>query len=446
MSFLWSLGAFIIVIGVLVSVHEYGHFWAARKCGIKVHRFSIGFGKVLWSKTDKQGTEFALSLIPLGGYVKMLDERNEDVPAPLKSQAFNNKTVAQRAFVIGAGPLANFIFAILAYWVIYLMGIPTVKPVIDNVLPNSIAAQAKITGHSQIMAIDGSQTPDWETVNMLLATKIGNPNVELTIKSLDTGVEQHKLLNLSQWRFDPDKQSAFTAIGIEPMRTKVDMTLSKVVEGSPAQRAGLKVGDKILAIQSYDNVDWQQFAQTVQNLNGQAITIKFERNGVINQVEVVPEKNQQNRWFIGVSPTFEPIADEYRTELKYGMLDAMYKGIEKTFQLSWVTIKVIGKLFTGDLSLNNLSGPISIAKGAGISSEIGLVYYLSFMALISVNLGIMNLFPLPVLDGGHLVFLAAEAIRGKPLSVRVQEIGYRIGATLLLMLTFFALFNDFLRL
>lgn len=446
MSFLWSLGAFIVVIAVLVFVHEYGHFWAARKCGIKVQRFSIGFGKVLWAKTDKYGTEFALSLIPLGGYVKMLDERNEAVPEALKSQAFNHKSVGQRAFVIAAGPVANFIFAILAYWWVYLMGIPTVKPVIDQIVPHSIAANANIPAHSQIMAIDGSQTQDWESVNMLLATKIGQAQVTLRLKSLDTGVELERSLNLSQWRFDPDKQSAFGAIGIEPVRTKVAMTLSKVVEGSPAERAGLEVGDKIVAAQAVDNPDWQQFVAMIQNANGKPLVLELERQGKLIQREVVPEKNAENRWVIGLAPTVEPLADEYRSELKYGMLDALYKGIEKTAQLSWVTIKVIGKLLTGDLSLTNLSGPISIAKGAGISSEIGLIYYLSFMALISVNLGIMNLFPLPVLDGGHLVFLAAEAVRGRPLSIRVQEMSYRIGAILLLMLTFFALFNDFLRL
>ncbi|PJG84961.1 sigma E protease regulator RseP [Conservatibacter flavescens] len=447
MSFLWSLGSFIIVIGVLVSVHEYGHFWAARKCGIKVHRFSVGFGKVLWSRKDKQGTEFALSMIPLGGYVKMLDERNETVPPHLMSQSFNQKSVLQRAFVIAAGPLANFLFAILAYWIIYLVGIPSVKPVIGYVEPQSIAAQARIQPSYQITAIDNTQTADWETVNMVLATKIGNPHVTLTLQAFGESHVMQKTLDLSQWRFDPDKESAFGALGIEPVRAKVDMTLSNVVEAAPAAKAGLRVGDKILSIQHNDeHVTWQQFAEAVQAVKGEALYIKYERAGQIYDTTVFPILNEQKRWFVGVSPTFEPLAEQYRTELKYGMLESLQKGVEKTFQLSWLTIKVIGKLFTGDLSLNNLSGPISIAKGAGMSSEIGLVYYLSFMALISVNLGIMNLFPLPVLDGGHLVFLAAEGVRGKPLSERVQEISYRIGAVLLLMLTVFAVFNDFLRL
>lgn len=443
MSFLWSLGAFIIAIAVLVSVHEYGHFWAARKCGIKVHRFSIGFGKVLWKRVDKYGTEFAVSMIPLGGYVKMLDGRNETVPPELKSQAFESKTVLQRAFVIAAGPLANFIFAIFAYWVIYLYGMPSVKPVIESVTPSSLAAQAHIEPNTQILAIDGEEAQDWETINMLLATKMGDPNVEITLSPFGSNIEQNRTLNLTNWTFDPEKESAFGALGMEPMRPKVEMILSRVAENSPAQQAGLQVGDKILT-QNLTALDWRDFVKQVEQ--GEAFTIKVERNGEIFDKTLTPVRNQENKWFVGVSPTFTKLGDEYRTELKYGILESLQKGVEKTGQLSLLTVKVLGKLLTGDLSLNNLSGPISIAKGAGASAGIGLVYFLSFMALISVNLGIMNLFPLPVLDGGHLVFLAAEAIKGKPVSERVQNVCYRIGAALLLTLTAFALFNDFLRL
>lgn len=445
MSFLWSLVSFLIVIGVLVTVHEYGHFWAAKKCGIKVHRFSIGFGKVLWKCKDEQGTEFALSLIPLGGYVKMLDERQETVPPHLRYQAFNHKPVALRTFVIAAGPLANFIFAILAYWVVYLVGVPTIKPVIEQVKPNSIAALAHLEENSQIVAIDGSSSPDWETVNMLLSTKIGQKNVKITFTSLASGIEQEKELDLSHWTFDPEKESSFGSIGIVPVGNRVEMTLSKVLENSPAEKAGLKVDDKLTALNG-EKINWQQFAQAMKNSNGEPLQVTVDREGKELSLILRPEKNAEGRWIVGVLPKFIPVPSEYRTELKYGMLEAFQKGIEKTEQISWVTLKVIGQLFIGDLSLNNLSGPISIAKGASISSELGLVYYLSFMALISVNLGIMNLLPLPVLDGGHLLFLAIEGVRRKPLSEKIQNVAYRVGATLLLILSTFALFNDFLRL
>lgn len=443
MSFLWSLASFIVVIGVLVFVHEYGHFWAARKCGVKIHRFSIGFGKVLWSRKDKYETEFAVSMIPLGGYVKMLDERNETVPPELKSQAFNSKTVPQRAFIIIAGPLANFLFAIFAYWVIYLVGIPSVKPVIAEVQPNSIAAQAQIQPNMQIIAVDGEITPDWESINLQLATKIGSAQVTLTMKNFEDNVQQVKTLNLIGWRFNPEKESAFGSLGIKPVGGIVEMKISKLIENSPAQKAGLKIGDRIFTSEG-EPIEWETFVTNIQK--GDVLKLVIEREGQTFPLELKPELNDKDKWFVGIAPTFHEVAEKYRTELKYDMLEALQKGVEKTFQLVWVTVKVIGKLLTGDLSLTNLSGPISIAKGAGVSSQIGLVYYLSFMALISVNLGIMNLFPLPVLDGGHLVFLAAEGIMRKPLSEKIQEVSYRIGATLLLMLTLFALFNDFTRL
>ena len=264
MSFLWSLGSFIVAIAVLVAVHEYGHFWAARKCGIKVHRFSIGFGKVIWRRTDKLGTEFAISAIPLGGYVKMLDGRNEEVPAELKSQAFESKSVAQRAFVIAAGPLANFIFAILAYWVIYAVGIPSVKPVIENVTPNSPAAMAQIEPNSQILAIDGKNTPDWETINLLLTDKLGSDSVELTLTPFGEEQPYQRTINLQNWSFEPDKETAFETLGINPISSKVEMTLSKVVENSPAEKAGLLIGDKILAKNS-TALDWKAFVALVQS-------------------------------------------------------------------------------------------------------------------------------------------------------------------------------------
>ena len=443
MSFLWSLASFIVVIGVLVFVHEYGHFWAARKCGVKIHRFSIGFGKVLWSRKDKYETEFAVSMIPLGGYVKMLDERNETVPPELKSQAFNSKTVLQRAFIIIAGPLANFLFAIFAYWVIYLVGIPSVKPVIAEVQPNSIAAQAQIQPNMQIIAVDGEATPDWESINLQLATKIGSAQVTLTMKNFEDNVQQVKTLNLSGWKFNPEKESAFGSLGIKPVGGIVEMKISKLIENSPAQKAGLQIGDRVFTSEG-EPIEWETFVTNIQK--GDVLKLVIEREGQTFPLELKPELNDKEKWFVGIAPTFHEVAEKYRTELKYDMLEALQKGVEKTFQLVWVTVKVIGKLLTGDLSLTNLSGPISIAKGAGVSSQIGLVYYLSFMALISVNLGIMNLFPLPVLDGGHLVFLAAEGIMRKPLSEKIQEVSYRIGATLLLMLTLFALFNDFTRL
>lgn len=444
-GFWWSVLSFIVVIAVLVFVHEYGHFWAARKCGVLVQRFSIGFGKVLWRRTDKQGTEFAISLIPLGGYVKMLDERNETVPDNLKERAFGSKTVGQRAFIIAAGPLANFLFAILAYWSVYLLGLPIVKPVIANVAPHSLVAQAGIEPNYLIEAVDGVETPDWESINLQLATKIGNPSVKLKLRQFDSDYTVTKTVNLQHWQYDPEKQSAFGALGIEPVRAIIENTLQKVIPDSPAALAGLQAGDKIVAVNG-KTVNWQELVTIIRESQDQKIKFLVERDGLEKIVVVQPKLNEKGQPVIGIVPVFKPLAQEYRTTLKYGILPAFTLAVEKVKQLSWTTIQVIGKLFTGDISVKNLSGPISIAQGAGISSSIGLVYYLSFMALISINLGIMNLFPLPILDGGHLIFLGVEAITKKAVSEQIQGIAYRIGAILLLALTLLALFNDVTRL
>ena len=445
MSSLWYVFSFLIVISVLVFIHEYGHFWAARKCGIKVSRFSIGFGKVLWSKTDKHGTEFALSMIRLGGYVSMLDSRAGEVPDELCGQDYSAKPVWQRAFVIAAGPLANFIFAILAYWLIYMVGVPTVKPVIGSVAPDSIAAQAGLQADMQIRAIDGKAVEDWTNVNMLLTTKVGAPTVMLTLSPFDQPQQAKEIrLDLNSWQYDPQQQSAFTALGMMPKTGEVELTISKISENSPASRAGLRIGDKILAVDGQAQ-QWQELVTTIRSHLNQPLTFTIERAQQQLTLSITPQANAEGQTYIGFSPTFHPLPQQYRTELKYDILSALQQGLEKTLELSVVIIKLVGKLLSGDISIKNIGGPISIAQGAGVSLDSGLVYYLSFMALISVNLGIMNLFPLPVLDGGQLLFLAIEAVRGKPVTEKVREIFLRIGITLLLMLTVFSLFNDIIR-
>lgn len=445
MSSLWYVFSFLIVICVLVFIHEYGHFWAARKCGIKVSRFSIGFGKVLWSKTDKHGTEFALSMIPLGGYVSMLDSRAGEVPNELRGQDYSAKPVWQRAFVIAAGPLANFIFAILAYWLIYMVGVPTVKPVIGSVAPDSIAAQAGLQADMQIRAVDGKAVEDWTNVNMLLTTKVGTPTVTLTLSPFDQPQQVKEIrLDLSSWQYDPQQQAAFTALGMMPKTGEVELTISKISENSPASRAGLRIGDKILAVDGQAQ-QWQELVTTIRSHLNQPLTFTIERAQQQLTLSITPQANAEGQTYIGFSPTFHPLPQQYRTELKYDILSALQQGLEKTLELSVVIIKLVGKLLSGDISIKNIGGPISIAQGAGVSLDSGLVYYLSFMALISVNLGIMNLFPLPVLDGGQLLFLAIEAVRGKPVTEKVREIFLRIGITLLLMLTVFSLFNDIIR-
>ncbi|MDR7343150.1 regulator of sigma E protease [Pantoea alhagi] len=445
LSFIWSLAAFIVALGVLITVHEFGHFWVARRCGIKVERFSVGFGKAIWRRRDRLGTEYVIALIPLGGYVKMLDERVESVPPELRHQSFNNKTVMQRAAVIAAGPVANFLFAIFAYWLVFLHGVPGVRPVTGEIVSGSVAAQAQISPGMELKAVDGIETPDWDAVRMALIGKIGDTNVTLSLAPFGSSQRVEKQVDLRNWHFEPDKQDPVVSLGIEPRGPEIETVLAQVQANSPASAAGLQAGDRIVKVDGRPLADWRQFVNLVRDRPNQAIALDVERQSEVVSVTLTPAV-KGTEGFAGVVPRVLPLPDEYKTVRQYGPFAAIGEAGEKTWQLMKLTVGMLGKLVTGDVKLNNLSGPISIAQGAGMSAEYGIIYYLMFLALISVNLGIINLFPLPVLDGGHLLFLAIEKIKGKPVSERVQDFSYRIGSILLVLLMGLALFNDFSRL
>ncbi|MGM3161402.1 sigma E protease regulator RseP [Dickeya undicola] len=450
LNILWSLAAFIVALGVLITVHEFGHFWVARRCGVRVERFSIGFGKALWRRRDRQGTEYVVALIPLGGYVKMLDGRVDEVPAGLQHQAFNHKTVWQRAAIVSAGPIANFIFAVFAYWLVFIIGVPGVRPVVGEVLPGSIAAQAQISPGMELKSIDGIETPDWDSARLALIGKIGEPGVVIETAPLGVAQTESKRLELQDWHFDPERQDPAISLGIVPKGPQVEAVLTQVQPHSAAEKAGLQVGDRIVKVDGQLLARWQQFVIAVRDNPGKPITLEVERGGGSLSVALTPDSKTvgKNRLegFAGVVPKVTPLPDEYKTVRQYGPFSAIYEAGNKTWLLMKLTVSMLGKLITGDVKLNNLSGPISIAQGAGMSADYGLVYYLMFLALISVNLGIINLFPLPVLDGGHLLFLAIEKLKGGPVSERVQDVSYRIGTVLLMMLMGLALFNDFSRL
>ena len=449
LSVLWNLAAFIIALGVLITVHEFGHFWVARRCGIRVERFSIGFGKALWRRFDKQGTEFIIALIPLGGYVKMLDERVEPVAPEMRHSAFNNKTVGQRAAVIAAGPIANFLFAIFAYWLVFIIGVPGVRPVVGDITPNSIAAQAQIAKGTELKAIDGIETPDWDAVRMALVAKIGDRQTIVTVAPFGTNQRQDKILDLQHWAFEPDKQDPVASLGIQPRSAQIDTVLAEVQSDSAAQKAGLQAGDRIVKVDGQPLTQWMTFVNLVRDNPGKALALEIERQGSVLPLTLTPDAKTvkgKAEGFAGVVPKVIPLPEEYKTVRQYGPFAAIAEATDKTWQLMSLTVRMLGKLITGDVKLNNLSGPISIAQGAGMSAEFGLIYYLMFLALISVNLGIINLFPLPVLDGGHLLFLAIEKLKGGPVSERVQDFSYRIGSILLVLLMGLALFNDFSRL
>ena len=459
-DFLWNLGSFIIALGILITAHEYGHFWVARRCGVKVERFSIGFGKAIWRKVGKDGTEYVIALIPLGGYVKMLDERVDDVPEELKEQAFNRKSVWQRIAIVAAGPLANFIFAIIALYFMYLIGVPSIKPVIDTTTKNTPAELIQVQEPMQITSVGGKTVRNWEEVTYALVGHIGDPEIALTLRpmSQNSEVNDSTPLNLGKtytldtknWQFDPDKESPITSLGLGIYRPAITPVLGLVSPDGAAAAAGIEVGDSLVSMNGEPYQSWDGFVEVIKSSANKPVELMVRRGGEQLKFIVTPHKRKgaqgEIEGVIGIAPTQAAWPESMKLQLEYGFIESFAVAADKTWQLVDVSFKMIGKLISGDVSVKNLSGPISIAQGAGSSANYGLVYFLGFLALISVNLGIINLLPLPVLDGGHLLYYFVEVITGRPVPEKVQEIGFRFGAAMLLMLMSIALFNDFSRL
>lgn len=449
-AFFWNALSFIVALGILVTVHEFGHFWVARKNGVLVKRFSIGFGKALVRWRDRQGTEFVIAAIPLGGYVQMLDERVDPVLPQYKDLAFNHKTVWQRMAIIAAGPAANFIFAIFLLWLMYLVGVPEVKPVVASTQPHSIAAVAGVGDDQQIVAINGRPARDLRTANLLLVEQLGRAEIRLTLRQRDNLQLEERVLDTRAWQFDPETESVFTSLGLNLLLPQATNTLALVSKNSAAERAGLQPGDTILAINGETITAWAQIDKLIKDNPEQALDILLLRSNQELQVQAIPDLTKGPDGFsqglLGIVPAASPWPEDLRYTQRYGIFAAVKEGIGQTWQLTRLSFTMVAKLLTGDLSVKHLSGPISIAQGAGSTASMGLIAFLSFMALISVNLGVINLLPLPILDGGHLMYLVVELIRGKPVSERAQEIGFRFGALVLLMLMGIALLNDISRL
>ncbi|KHT45305.1 sigma E protease regulator RseP [Vibrio sinaloensis] len=448
---LWNFVSFIVALGILVAVHEFGHFWVARRCGVRVEKFSIGFGKAIWSKVGKDGTEYSVSMIPLGGYVKMLDGRVDEVSDADQRFAFDKKPLWKRSAIVAAGPVFNFLFAIIAYWLVFMIGVPAVKPVVGQVTPHSIAAQAGLEQGMELKSVSGVKTADWESVNMGLIAHIGDERLTMTVAPSDgVGVEQTLSFDLTEWNFDPEKQSAMSALGFVPFTPEISTKLINVTQGSAGERAGLKVGDTLLAIDGVAITDWQQVVDAIQQHPNASLPLQVERDGERVSLTIIPDsremKGKGEVGFAGIAPEVAEWPESYRFDLQFGVIESVGKAVEKTGQVIDLTISMLKKLIVGDVGLNNLSGPISIAKGAGTTADYGLVYFLGFLALISVNLGIINLVPLPMLDGGHLLFFAIEAVIRRPVPEKIQEMGYRVGGAIIFSLMAVAIFNDFARL
>ncbi|MDR9827551.1 sigma E protease regulator RseP [Vibrio sp. FNV 38] len=448
---LWNFASFIVALGILVAVHEFGHFWVARRCGVKVEKFSIGFGKSIWSRVGKDGTEYNISLIPLGGYVKMLDGRVDDVPSDQQQFAFDKKPLWKRASIVAAGPAFNFIFAVFAYWLVFLIGVPAVKPVVGEVAPQSIAAEAGLQPGMELIEVSGVKTRDWESVNMGLISHIGDPSMTLTVTTTDqVGSSQVKTLDLADWQFNPEKESALTSLGFRPYSPDVSPVLTSVSEEGAAGFAGLQIGDEIVKINQIESPSWEEIVEAIQSNANTPVAVQVQRDGQLLDVLLLPHAREgrdgSQIGFAGIAPKVSEWPESYRFDLQYGVFDSIGKAVEKTGQVINLTVTMLKKLVVGDVGLNNLSGPISIAQGAGATADYGFVYFLGFLALISINLGIINLVPLPILDGGHLLFFAVEAVTRRPVPDKIQEMGYRIGGMVIFALMAVAIFNDFARL
>lgn len=450
MSVLISVLAFILAIGVLVTVHEFGHFWVARRLGVKVLRFSVGFGKPLWKRTAGDGTEYVIAMLPLGGYVKMLDEREMEVPESETHRAFNRKSIPVRAAVIVAGPLFNFLFAILAYWVIFMLGVPGLKPVLATPEPGTPAAVAGVRQGDELQAINAEATPTWQSATLAaLDGVLDASELQLSLRRGDETL-QRRLVVTSDISELTEPGALMSGLGFALDIPPLPPVLGKITPDAPAARAGLQSGDRVLSVDGRPMDSFTDLAAYVRERPGEVLDFRIRRGETELDVQVIPASIEDQGGTIGRISAGYQVPDGYlqdlRTEQQYSPLTALGMGALKTGEVSLLTLRMLGRMLIGDVSLKNISGPINIAQYAGFTARTGLVPFLAFLAVISVSLGVLNLLPIPILDGGHLLWLAAESVKGAPVSEHTELLGQKIGIAMLLVLMTFAFYNDITRL
>jgi regulator of sigma E protease len=451
MTILSYVLAFLVAIGVLVAVHEYGHFWMARRLGIRVLRFSIGFGRPLWSRRGADGTEYAIAAIPLGGYVKMLDEREGPIDPAVASEAYNRKPVWARILVLLAGPVANFLFAVAAYWVLFVAGVPALKPVVGDVAEDSVAARAGMLAGDEIVGVGRRDTGTREgAVLAILEELMRGQGIELQLRGSDGEARRVELRVEGERRALTEPGALLPGIGFEFWFPEVPARVGKVLPGSPAERAGLREGDEIVAVDGEPVGDFAALVARVQPRPGARLELSVSRGGETLAVPVEVESQREGDRFvgrIGLQPAAGgEVPESMRTLERYGPLSALTHATEKTWNMSALTVRMLWNVATGDVSVKNLSGPINIAEYAGFSARQGILAFLSFLAIVSVSLFVLNLLPIPILDGGQIVYQLAELAKGSPLSDRAQAVGQQVGLLLLLILMSFAFYNDLSRL
>ena len=448
---LYSLFAFTLAIAILITVHEFGHFWVARRVGVKVLRFSIGFGKPLWRFTDKHNTEFVLAAIPIGGYVKMLDENEGEVSKEELEFAFNRKSVWARIAVVIAGPLFNMLFAVFSYWLMFCIGVTAIAPVMGTPLENSIAAKAEIRANHEIIEVNNAKTPSWKRVRLAVISHMGERGA-LTIKSknLSTGEVTHNTLNLSSWEIDPKWPNPLESLGIITQVPSIPAIVGSLIPGEPADRAGFMPEDEIVSINRQAVEDWQAFVAFVSAHPEEKLQIQVRRGEALQSLTATPklltEEDSSTRGFLGIQSKPIPWPEEWVRVEKYSLTKAVLPALSETATMTMMTFKLLGKMLTGAVSAQSISGPIGIAQGAGLSASIGFAYFLSFLALISISLGVLNILPIPLLDGGHLAYYLFELATGKAVPERVKLFAFRLGLFMILGLMLLAFYNDLARL
>ncbi|MBL1320831.1 MAG: RIP metalloprotease RseP [Methylophaga sp.] len=443
-----SLFFFIVALSILVVVHEFGHFWVARRCGVKVLKFSVGFGRPLWKKLGRDGTEYILAAIPLGGYVKMLDEREGDVPPEQLDQSFNKKSLSARTAIVAAGPIANLLFAIFAYWLIFIMGIPGMRPIIDEVIVDSPASYAQFRTGDEIKQINGTETPTWSSVRKeLFKISQSGGTADITV-GLD-GIDVQRQLEIAKIDLGSSVATPLlNELGLIPIQISYKPIIGSIIRGGSAEKAGLKEGDTLLSFEGRLINDWAEWVTLIRTHPDAVMPIEIMRGDETLAILVTPSKTADNigRIGAGLDASKTEIPDYLQAELRYGPISALGYAVKETWDFSSSTIKGIVGMLIGTVSSKNIGGPITIAQIAGASAEQGLIAFIYFLAMISVSLGILNLLPIPILDGGHLVMNLIEWVKGKPLSENAQLQGQKVGIILLLALMFLAFFNDLSRL
>ena len=451
MNVVFIIVAAIMLLGPLIAIHEFGHYWVARRLGVKVQVYSIGFGPTILKWTSKKtGIHYQLSALPFGGYVKMLDEREGNVSAEDLPYAFNRQPPWKRIAIVAAGPLINLVFAVLLFWVLALPAQETLNTRIGKVMPNTPAELVHLQAGDKIIAIDGQQTGTWEKLNYALVSRVGESG-HIQIQAERDGQLQNFALPIQNF-LKNQNQSPLEVLGFIPYRPEIPAIVSKLSEDGAAIRQGMQAGDEIVAINSVPMKNWFDVVDVVQMSPEKNLDVDVLRQGERIHLQIMPQGKVDNagqvKGMLGVEAQRGQIQipAEYQQRIQNNPAEALVVAVDKTAQLSGMIFNSIVKMVRGLIGLDNLSGPITIAKVAGQSAEMGWQTYLSFMALMSVSLGILNLLPIPMLDGGHLVYYIIEAIRGKPVSEHIQIVGLKIGMVLLGSMMLLAIFNDFMRL